>query len=753
MCVVAAQKTPSIQPEVYQALQGVWLEDEEQKVPILNEKNSFKIPYTYRVALSPTGDTLAVSLFGNVIQLRSKEGKVLRNFPEMTSLIDEPIFSPNGQLLFAKSLEGNCYLWSFKENRLLVDIPAVQGALHRKVFFTTDSKKLALTKGADILLYDVEEGKLITSLNANSSDIIHMSISADGKRLLSSDDQGGWMLWDIEKLELIKQLPGVDVITALSFSPDGQTFVLASNKTINQYASDGTFLTHNGTNFSNVDDIQYSKDGQHLAVLLDYGAILLYSAKLNMVKKFRQITSTEEIFFSKDGNYLWANGYNGTYKINLEGEEIFTVPHTSFLGFNKVSPNENYVLSIDEQTQFKFWEHSPSPILKMTLENNTNDELTLYNPSFGVDDKQFFINALGQLHIWEEGKGWREGFYPEDKILSVASYTKGNNSILTAAFDSILVWRNANGDIKQKLIHPSYLSSAQFFSNNQKIFTTSDSVAYIWSTNGQLLKKFLFPEYIIVSYLLENDYLLTQTENGRVFLNDSEGNLINEWQVEDGENLVLYVAPSLDYFLMLEIDNVLSVCDLKGQITKQIDIKDGGYIGVSFSEDGQCFLLHDIKNEMHFWNRNGKKIWSKNKSEATIFFAKVFRKKNRIVISYGDGVIHILDLNGKLIQEWVGHKDALYNFVYSKDGSKVLTCSSDKTAKLWTKDGQLLADFVGHENRVNDVLFSPDEKWVLTTSADGSAIKWPMPSTYIEWIENLNLPPFTEEEKRFFGID
>lgn len=754
MCVVAAQKTPTIQPEVYQALQGVWLEDEEQKVPILDEKNSFKIPYTYRVALSPTGDTLAVSLFGNITQLRSKEGKVLRNFPEMTSLIDEPIFSPNGQFLFAKSLEGNCYLWSFKENRLLVDIPAVQGALHRQAFFTADSKKLALTKGADILLYDVEKGKLITSLNANSSDIILISFSPDGKRLLSSDNQGGWMLWDVEKQELIKheKMPSESAIRALRFSPDGQTFTLAANKMIYQYSSEGDDINENWTDYSNVDDIQYSKDGKHLAVLLDYGAILLFSSDLKDKRKISKFISTEEILFSKNGDYLWVNGYKGTFKINLKGDEIFAVPQKPFLGYNLISPQENYVLSIDEKGEYSFWEPKPSPVQKMLAENKTSNELTLYSPTFGVDERQLFFNTGGQLYFWEEGKGWKDSFYPKDTYNSVTSYHKENNSILTAA-DSTLIWMEVDGSVKHKFFHPCFVVNAQFNPSYKKIVSTCDSVIYIWNTSGKLLETISSPEHILGTDILENDYLLTQTENGKVFLRDEKGNLINNWTVENEDSLLLYVPPTLDYFLIVEQEKTLSICNLRGQVTKQIDIKGQGYIAIKFSEDGRYFLIHDINSTISFWNKNGNNLWTKTIEGKDVFYTKIFKEKSQLLVTFSDGVIHILDLKGRLLQEWVGHKNALYDFVYSKDGSKVLTCSSDKVAKLWTKDGQLLADFVGHKNRVHHVLFSPDEKWVLTTSADGSAIKWPMPSTYIEWIENLKLPPFTKEEKRFFGID
>ena len=242
-----------------------------------------------------------------------------------------------GSTYLSNLVRENCYLWSFKEDRLLATIPAQKDFIRRTAAFSGNSKILALTKGVNILLYDVEKGILIGDLKSDLSNIIHISFSPDGKYLVSADNTESWALWDIERQKIIQQKSEGEPVNALKFGSDSQSFALASGDVIYQYSLKGEELGGNGTDYSTVDDIQYSKDGKHIAVLLDYGAILLYSADFKEKKKITNRISTEEISFSKDGNYLWTNGYYGTFKINLEGDEIFAVPYTSKFNYNIIS--------------------------------------------------------------------------------------------------------------------------------------------------------------------------------------------------------------------------------------------------------------------------------------------------------------------------------------------------------------------------------------------------------------------------------
>ena len=62
---------------------------------------------------------------------------------------------------------------------------------------------------------------------------------------------------------------------------------------------------------------------------------------------------------------------------------------------------------------------------------------------------------------------------------------------------------------------------------------------------------------------------------------------------------------------------------------------------------------------------------------------------------------------------------------FSPDGTKVVTTSRDRTARVWdAATGKTLAVLKGHEDEIQGVMFSADGKRVLTWSQDGTARLW-----------------------------
>ena len=65
-----------------------------------------------------------------------------------------------------------------------------------------------------------------------------------------------------------------------------------------------------------------------------------------------------------------------------------------------------------------------------------------------------------------------------------------------------------------------------------------------------------------------------------------------------------------------------------------------------------------------------------------------------------------------------------WHAAFSPDGTRILTASWDKTAKLWdAASGKLLASFA-HQDGVWHAAFSPDGARILTASADKTAKLW-----------------------------
>jgi WD40 repeat protein len=72
-----------------------------------------------------------------------------------------------------------------------------------------------------------------------------------------------------------------------------------------------------------------------------------------------------------------------------------------------------------------------------------------------------------------------------------------------------------------------------------------------------------------------------------------------------------------------------------------------------------------------------------------------------------------------------GHRDIVWAYTFSPDGTRLASASEDNTARLWdAATGALLATCRGHTSKVLGVAFSPDGACLVTTSFDGTVRQW-----------------------------
>jgi WD40 repeat protein len=87
---------------------------------------------------------------------------------------------------------------------------------------------------------------------------------------------------------------------------------------------------------------------------------------------------------------------------------------------------------------------------------------------------------------------------------------------------------------------------------------------------------------------------------------------------------------------------------------------------------------------------------------------------------------------GNITQTFAGHTAAVTTIVYSADGSRLLSGSADKTARLWDVAAAKEIGFLETPATVNGVAFQAEEKQIATAHADNKLRTWPLPAAKTE---------------------
>jgi dipeptidyl aminopeptidase/acylaminoacyl peptidase len=98
----------------------------------------------------------------------------------------------------------------------------------------------------------------------------------------------------------------------------------------------------------------------------------------------------------------------------------------------------------------------------------------------------------------------------------------------------------------------------------------------------------------------------------------------------------------------------------------------------------------------------------------------------RVVTASTDKTARLWDAaSGKAIGEPMNHEDVVNSAQFSPDGLRVVTILEDKTARLWDSiSGKPIGEPMKHADVINSAQFSPDGQRIVTASWDKTARLW-----------------------------
>lgn len=258
-------------------------------------------------------------------------------------------FSPDGKALASAGNGGGALVkvWSTRTGKMLHKLGGAWVGW-RSVAFSPDGKRLVAvgdagngrradkSGGEPFRLWDAETGEL--SWKAAEIDppaeFLAVAYSPDGKTLAVGGRSGALFrgfnpkigvlrLHDSRTGDLIRDIPGIDDVWALAFSPDGKTLAVGTNSNGRVLRFDAeTWTLKDETPISRPTSLAFSPDGETLAVgqlgpAGQQGSVTLIDQAGGAEPRgfATQPESILSVAFSPDGKHLATGGYDKTARV------------------------------------------------------------------------------------------------------------------------------------------------------------------------------------------------------------------------------------------------------------------------------------------------------------------------------------------------------------------------------------------------------------------------------------------------------
>lgn len=194
--------------------------------------------------------------------------------------------------------------------------------------------------------------------------------------------------------------------------------------------------------------------------------------------------------------------------------------------------------------------------------------------------------------------------------------------------------------------------------------------------------------------------------------------------------------------------NTIVVWDLRSG--QPVQLWGGGNTenrSISLSSDNKYLSIHSWQTSTtSFLDPQSGELRAQFRGHNIAHHSPLFSPDGQFILmatndGYRAGVAKLVDLrNNGEVKLLEGHSGAIRALAFSRDGTKVVTASEDRTAKVWdAKTGALIRTFPEHNYWVSAVAFSSDNKILATHDWSDKTVRiWDASSGK----KLLDLPPF-----------
>ena len=375
----------------------------------------------------------------------------------------------------------------------------------------------------------------------------------------------------------------------------------------------------------------------------------------------------------------------------------------------------------------------------------------------------------GVVRIWDAmtGLAISEPFEHEGPVTDLA-FTSDGLSLLTCSQDgNTLALNIQHGRPSPSILKTDYrYSSACFTRDGKRVIGTSGATALMFdaTTGTQVGKPMIHADPI---------YRMQVSPDGRKLATASWNGTARVWDLatcEPKTPLLRHtkrlhgVAFSPDNRLLATAseDATARIWDSETGEPKSPPLRhDADVLSVAFSGNSRALLTAAADGTARLWSTDdGHALWPDPiRHKGIVWSAQFDPAGQRIVTASADKSARVWDAQSREpLTPPIRHQRGVAGARFSPDGRWVLTSSEDGTARVWdSRSGEAVSQPMRHRDIVTSGSFSPDGTRVLTGSKDGVVRLWDAATGYplSESLQNggsINVVEFSPDGRRFLSF-
>jgi WD40 repeat protein len=556
--------------------------------------------------------------------------------------------------------------------------------------------------------------------------------SRDGRRVLTSSDDGTARIWDPRTGETLRVLKGhKHELTSAEFSPDGQRVVTASwDKTARIWdAATGKMLHELKGHTDGVNSAEFSPDGQRVVTASWDKTARIWDARTSeeLATTPTQAGALLRATFSPDGEGVAAAGLHKTalfWSWRTTGALVHLQGHSHSVNSIEFSPGGTRIVTAGDKT-VRIWDVNGKPVAKLA---GHNDEVT--SASFSRDGQRLVSSSVdGTARVWEiasrttvtQLRGHTDG------VLD-AAFNAAGTQVATVAFDGeARVWEPAR--VKSLLGIHGWVLAAEFNHNGRLIAGAGeDGTVRVWraDTGAQLRKLDIGDDPVnSLQFNPRNDNLL-------VIASDDGTVSVWDWRKHRRTAMHKNADPIFTTAFSSDGELIVSAAGFAAQVWKwrsdepvrMLNGHDSWVYAASFSPSGTKIVTAAADRTARIWDTaTGRQLAVLSGHTAAVNDANFNRQGTQVVTASADRTARIWDVaTGRQLYVLSGHASPLATAAFDASGTRVVTGDVAGTTGVWdVKSGHNLAVLSNHQDFVNTARFSPKGDRILTASDDGTA--------------------------------